>query len=400
MTDSRPRDHSHSGDRIAQMPRKPRNTGTGATPPTVHDALAALDSLAPFSLAAEWDNVGLLAGRPEWPVTRALVAIDLTDAVAAEVLRKQADLLVVYHPPIFKGVRSITPDAACPTTRLPDLLAARVAIIAMHTALDSAAGGTNDVLLDAFDLADRYPLEPHIVENRAYKLVVFVPPAEVAELRTALSQAGAGVIGHYGECSYELAGRGTFRGDETTNPTVGQKLRLEYADETRLEMVVPKARLSDVVRTLYAHHSYEEPAFDLYPVHELPGRAGVGLGRVGVLKGRHRGTSLLRQLGRRVDLSRATIVGDLKRSFSRVTAAAGAFGVRGFCDPEALVLTGEFKHHDALELLKRRVTAVHLGHYASEQPMLPVLRSHLRQSLVGVKVDVARSDRDPFAVLR
>ncbi len=367
---------------------------------TVADVEAALDALAPFRYAAEWDNVGLLAGRPEWPVRRVLLAVDLTDAVAAEALRRAANVLVVYHPPIFKGIRSVTPAAEGPTTMLPDLLAARVAILACHTALDAAADGTNDVLLDAFEPVSRRPLEPHIEEGRHYKLVVFVPPDEVDGLRRALLAAGAGVIGHYSECSFELAGQGTFHGDESTRPAVGRKLALERVDEIRLEMVVPRTRLSAVVRALYANHSYEEPAFDLYPLHETPERAAVGMGRIGELRRPQHGDALLCKLAQRVDLSCALVVGKLNRRFRSVTAAAGAFGVRTFTDPDSLVITGEFKHHDALELRKRGVTAVHLGHYASERPVLNVVRQKLAARLKGVRLTIARADASPFSVLK
>jgi dinuclear metal center YbgI/SA1388 family protein len=365
--------------------------------PAVQDVFAALNELSPFEYAAEWDNVGLLAGRPAAPAARVLLAVDLTDAVAREALARKANALVVYHPPIFKGIRTVTASAAAPTTLLAELLAARVAIIVLHTALDAAAGGTNDVLLDAFEVAERYPLQPLVREDRQYKLVVFVPPAEVDRLRRALSAAGAGVIGHYAECSFELAGRGTFCGDETTNPTIGRKLVLEHADEIRLEMVVPRARLGAVVRALYATHSYEEPAFDVYPLHEAVGRGMVGMGRVGVLKRAQRGDVLLRALAKRVDMAGAAVVGDLRRRFRSVTVAAGAFGVAALRDPESLVLTGEFKHHDALELLRRGVTAVHLGHWASERPVLDVVAAHLVRRVRGVRVAIARADRAPLS---
>jgi dinuclear metal center YbgI/SA1388 family protein len=366
----------------------------------VRDVYAVMNTIAPFEDAADWDNVGLLAGRPEWPARRALLAIDLTDAVAREALRRQIDTLIVYHPPIFNGLRSVTPNAEGPTGLLPDLLAARVSILALHTALDAAVGGTNDVLLDIFEPISRHPLESTISEGRHYKLVVFVPAAEVDGLRRALSAAGAGVIGHYSECSFELAGQGTFRGDETTRPAVGRKRMLERADETRLEMVVPQACLNAVVRALYANHSYEEPAFDLHPLHEVPARGQVGMGRVGLLRQPQRGRALLRRLAKHVDLSCATCLGDLNRSFRSVTAAAGAFGVQAFREPASLVVTGELKHHDALTLLRRGVTAICLGHYASERPVLPVLRARLARELKGLPATIARADRPPFAPVR
>lgn len=362
---------------------------------TVADVQSVLDAFAPPAGAEEWDNVGLLAGWPNAPAGSVLLAIDLTDAVAREALAARADLLIVYHPPILKGIRAVTATAEGPTRLLPDLLAARVSIIALHTALDAAVGGTNDLLLDLFAPVERYPLETPVSTERAYKLVVFVPPAEVDRLRAALSAAGAGGIGHYTECSYELAGRGTFRGDEATQPTIGRKLVLEHVDETRLEMVVPRARLGAVVRALYATHSYEEPAFDVYPLQEPAGRGATGPGRVGVLRRPLRGAALLRKLAEHVDLACATVVGDLRRTFRTVTAAAGSFGAGRFRDPESLVLTGELKHHDMLTLLRRGVTAVLLGHYASERPVLDVLRARLRQ-VRGLRVRIARSDRAPL----
>ncbi len=367
--------------------------------PSVGQVLTALDALAPLRYAADWDNVGLLAGSMAAPVRRILVSVDLTDDVAREALRARADLVVVYHPPIFKGIRRITADAEAPTRLLPELIAGGVAVIALHTALDAAPGGTNDVLLDAFELAERYPLEPLVTRDAEYKLVVFTPPPQVDALRAALSRAGAGVIGHYDQCSYELLGRGSFRGDETTNPAVGRRGQLEFVEEARLEMVVPRARLGDVVRTLYATHPYEEPAFDLYPVHTVAARGQAGVGRVGVLRRAQRGTALLERLARQVDVSGATVVGDLRRRFARVTAAAGAFGVHAFRDPESLVLTGEFKHHDALELLRRGITAVHLGHWASERPVLAVLARHLGGRFAGVRVAISRADRSPYQPL-
>jgi dinuclear metal center YbgI/SA1388 family protein len=371
----------------------------GSAAVTVADVRRVLETIAPTSLAAEWDNVGLLAGRPEWPARRGLIALDLTDPVAEEALQRRAEALILYHPPIFKGIRKITDEADGPTRRLPDLFAARVSIFALHTALDAAPGGTNDALLDCFEPAARWPLQAIDRTGAMFKLVVFVPAAEVDALRTALSAEGAGVIGHYTECSFALDGRGSFRGDETTNPKIGRRQQLETVDETRLEMVVPKSRLPGVVRALYANHSYEEPAFDLYPLHTLAGRAEAGMGRVGQLATPLTGNALVRRLARRYDLRVATSVGELGRKFARVVTAAGSFGVDAFRDPEALYITGEIKHHDALTLQKRGVTAILLGHAESERPALARVATALTRDLPSGEFELARADRGPFSPL-
>lgn len=368
-------------------------------PATAGDVLAALDAIAPFAHAEDWDNVGLLLGDAQWPARSVLLALDLTNAVAEEALRKQADLIVCYHPPIFRGTKSLTSRAEGPTDRLAELLAARISVIALHTAFDVAPGGINDLLLDAFDVAERWPLQTALVENAEYKLIVFVPEPEVRALRAALASAGAGVIGEYTQCSYELRGRGSFRGGDASNPTVGQRGRLEYVDEVRLEMVAPRERIGAIVRTLYAAHSYEEPAFDLVPLDRARGRGDVGLGRVGLLRQRTRGDALIAQLDACVDLSIGTVVGALRRRFTHVVAAAGSFGERSFRDPNWLYITGEFKHHEALQLLRRGITAVCMGHYASERLALDNLRERLSMDIRGARVRVATNDRSPFQPL-
>lgn len=363
----------------------------------VSDLVDALDRIAPLARAAEWDNVGLLAGRRDWPAQRVLVALDLTDAVAREAISERFDAALLYHPPIFREIKCVTESTPGPTGLLPDLLAARVSLVAVHTALDAAIGGTNDLLLSAVGAANGVPLEVVVTEGQSCKLAVFVPPSHLDRVRAALAEAGAGVIGRYDECSFALEGQGTFRGDETTRPAVGRKQVLERVAEVRLEMALPRARVDRVVRALYATHPYEEPAFDIYPVHEVAGRAAIGNGRVASLPRPQTGEAILKSLAKAgVDLTGAQCVGDMKRRFSSVTAAAGSFGVRLFRQTDSLVLTGEFKHHDALDLQRRGITAIMLGHYASEQLVIPYLTQRLREELTGARVQAARTGQPPL----
>src|SRR5207248_4677477 len=116
--------------------------------------------------------------------------------------------------------------------------------------------------------------------RRECKLVVFVPDSDLAKVSDAVFAAGAGVIGQYEQCSYRLAGTGTFFGTDATNPTVGRKGRREEVSEWRLEVIVPEAKGDAVVAAMRAAHSYEVPAFDVYLLRPRP--AG-GEGRVGEL---------------------------------------------------------------------------------------------------------------------
>jgi dinuclear metal center YbgI/SA1388 family protein len=119
----------------------------------VSEITDALEAIAPLRYAESWDNVGLLVGSPEQTVTKVLLCIDYTDAVAKEADQKRADFVVAYHPIIFDGLKRIAAD-----TLVYDAIKRGRAIYSPHTALDIADGGTNDVLADAVGMTARHPL--------------------------------------------------------------------------------------------------------------------------------------------------------------------------------------------------------------------------------------------------
>jgi dinuclear metal center YbgI/SA1388 family protein len=121
--------------------------------------LAAVERLAPTALAEEWDNVGLLVGRHNQPVRRALVALELRDEVLGEAREHGCDLVLTHHPPIFPSLTALT-DASAGAELVLQAAEARVAIVAAHTNLDAAAGGLNDIMAELLGLTDPRPLKP------------------------------------------------------------------------------------------------------------------------------------------------------------------------------------------------------------------------------------------------
>ncbi|MBX5475356.1 MAG: NGG1p interacting factor NIF3 [Thermoleophilia bacterium] len=103
-----------------------------------------------------------------------------------------------------------------------------------------------------------------------YKLVWFVPREALDETREAVFAAGAGRIGDYERCSWYTAGTGTFLGGEGTDPAVGRAGAEERVAELRVETVVPGERLRAAIDALVAAHPYEEPAYDVYRLEDVP----------------------------------------------------------------------------------------------------------------------------------
>lgn len=363
-----------------------------AASPTVRVLLDALDAVAPLHLAETWDNVGLLVGDPARAVTRALLCIDLTPAVADEARQLGCDAVVAYHPPLFAAKkRFVAGDASFEAAR------DGVALLSPHTALDVAEGGTNDVLGDLVGMVERAPLRAAAVAE-AIKLVTFVPAQQLEPLSRALFDAGAGVIGNYRACSFRVEGKGTFFGEEGANPAVGAAGRLETVDETRLEVVLPAARARDVVAALRRHHPYEEPAFDLVRLAPPPG--GPGIGRVGRVEPVAR-AALVERVKQGLGVDRVLVAGPLEGSVDRVAVCAGS-GEGLLADALAAraqaYVTGELKHHDALAAARAGVTVICALHSNSERVALQRLRDRLAAALPSVAFAISRRDADPFTL--
>lgn len=119
----------------------------------VKDFFEFIDQIAPFATQEDFDNAGFLVGRGDRPVEKALVALDVTEAVAREAADWGAQLVVAHHPVIFQPARSVTDESAVGRVLLA-LTENRIAAICAHTNLDAAQGGVNDCLARALELTD------------------------------------------------------------------------------------------------------------------------------------------------------------------------------------------------------------------------------------------------------
>jgi dinuclear metal center YbgI/SA1388 family protein len=364
---------------------------------TVAVVIDHLERLAPTRLAADWDNVGLLLGDRAASVSRIMTCLTVTPASAAEAIDRQASLIVTHHPILFRAAKRLTADNA-EGRMLLDLARAGVAVYSPHTALDNAAGGINDLLARKLGLVEVGPLRRGPAKQGGQvKLVVFVPQSDLARVQDAVFAAGAGQIGEYRECSFRLAGTGTFFGGDAANPTVGQKGRREEVSEWRLEVVCPESRLGDVVAAMRKAHSYEEPAFDQYPLAPVP--SGQGEGRVGQLPAPLALADLATRLRAELRCGQVGVVGEPRRDVRRVAIVCGAGGellgdaVRARAD---VFLTGEMRFHDYLAAQAQGMALLLPGHHATERCGVEDLAERLRGQWEGTEVWASQRESDPL----
>ncbi|MDR2932161.1 MAG: Nif3-like dinuclear metal center hexameric protein, partial [Oscillospiraceae bacterium] len=311
----------------------------------VGDFYGALDQFAPFYTAEDWDNVGMLAGDMDAPVTRALCALDATDAVIDEAAACGANLIVTHHPVIFPSVKNIAAPSA-----VWRIIRENMSVICAHTNLDMAAGGVNDTLADLLKLENQRPMA--VTARRPYKkIVIFVPEQAAQAVRDAMFASGAGLYNGslYADCSFESPGTGRFRPLDGARPSTGAVGRAEAVPEIRLEMLADPDRLDYILAAAKQVHPYEAPAIDVFEAFGACKETALGV--VGELPAAMEPGDFARFVRDKLALDGLKYV-DGGRDIKTV-AVCGGGGTDYFSDAvkagaDAYV-TGESKHHILLE---------------------------------------------------
>ena len=371
--------------------------------PTLADVIDLLERAYPPRLAESWDRVGLVAGDPRAEVGRVVVAVDATDAVVDHALAEGADLLLVHHPPLLRGVHSVAADT--PKGRLLHrLIAGGCALYAAHTNADSARPGVNDALAEVLGLVPGRPLVPS-GDGTVDRWVVTVPDDDVDDVLHAVFAAGAGRMSGYTECSFSVGGTGRFRPGDGTDPTIGRVGEPERVSETRVEFVAPPELRSAVRRALVAAHPYEVPAMDVLVNHAGPGPGpeDTGLGRLCDLP---EPTTLAEFTALVADRLPRTVwgvraAGDPDAEIRRVALCGGAgdslLGAARAAGAD-VYLTGDLRHHVVDEHLREGgPMLVDAAHWALEFPWCAQAAAVLEEG-TGVVATVCPERTDPWTV--
>ncbi|MGI8761360.1 MAG: Nif3-like dinuclear metal center hexameric protein [Jatrophihabitantaceae bacterium] len=372
--------------------------------PRLADLIAVLDEWFDPRWAQPWDAVGLVCGDPDEPVERVLLAVDAVPDTVAEALASRAQLLLTHHPLLLSAVHGVPADD--PKGALVHrLIRNGVAHFVAHTNADVADPGVSDALATRLGLNRLQPLEP-LPDEELHKLVVFVPTPDTPRLIDALAAAGAGAIGAYERCAWTSEGTGSFRPLPGADPAVGRVGQTAEVVETRVEMVVPRHNLTEVLAALRAAHPYEEPAFDVLRQAPLPSRRGTG--RIGELATPRTLREFSAHAARVLPATAWGVraAGDPQRRVHSVAVCGGSGGSlierARSCGADAL-LTADLRHHPAVEAVTEHggdgMALVDAAHWATEAPWLDAVAVRLRSRLgTTVEIRVSRRVTDPWTL--
>lgn len=353
------------------------------------DILKALQSIAPFQLQEGYDNSGLLVGDDSDVVSKALIALDVTEAVVDEAIDKSCDLIISHHPLIFKGLKRLGSGNMVERI-VRKAIKNDIAVLCVHTNLDNSFYGVNRKLGEVLGLKDMRILQP--MREKLFKLSVYVPDSHADLVRSALFEAGAGHIGNYDSCSFNVGGFGTFRALEGACPAVGNLGELHREPECRVETIVPEFLLGAAVAKMKEVHPYEEVAYDIFPLNNIYERAGAGM--VGELAEAMDEMSFLSLVGQRLATPclRHSACGDRMIKRVAVCGGAGAFlmsdAIRNRADA---YITGDMKYHEFFDA-DDRILVVDAGHFETEQFTKELLHEIITKKIPTFAATIAETN--------
>ena len=332
--------------------------------PLLRDIINKIENFAPPAFQEDFDNSGLQTGNPDAEIQGILITLDVTEKVVDEALGTGSNLIVAHHPVTLQGLKNLTGRTEHERV-LMKAIKNDIAIYSAHTSIDSVENGVSGKLAYKLGLREVKVLQPR--KGLLEKLVTFIPTDHAEKVREAIFAAGAGVIGNYDGCSYNLQGHGSFRPGEDTNPYVGEKGKLHYEQEERIETIMPSHLRNQVLQALFTAHPYEEVAYDIYPLENAWPQTGFG--SIGKLPNPMKEKEVLDHLKK---ISGSPCIRHTALSGKPVNTVAVCGGSGSFLLQKAIAagadifVSADFKYHQFAEADDKIVIA-DIGHYESEQ---------------------------------
>ncbi|MEC3965941.1 Nif3-like dinuclear metal center hexameric protein [Flagellimonas halotolerans] len=363
---------------------------------TVNDIAKVLEELAPLAHAEEFDNVGLLVGNPNMEVKGVLVTLDTLENVVNEAIEKKCNLIVSFHPIIFKGLKRLTGSNYVERVVIK-AIAHNIAIYSMHTALDNSKMGVNAKICEVLGLKNPEILIPRAKSIK--KLTTYAPSADADTIKLALFAAGAGEIGKYSNCSYSLEGTGSFKAGNGANPAVGKVGEVHFEKETMINVIYSFEKEKSILNALFNVHPYEEVAYEVLTLENS--NQDLGIGMIGTLDAEMDEKEFLLLVKDRMNASvvrHSKLLGN-KVNKVAVLGGSGAFAIGAAKKSGAnIFVTADIKYHEFYQAEDQLVIA-DIGHFETEQFTKDLLVDYLTKKIPNFAVSLSESITNPIKYL-
>ncbi len=358
----------------------------------IKDVIQHMEELAPLAYAESYDNVGLLVGNKNTALTGILITHDTLEEVVDEAIAKKCNLIVSFHPIVFSGIKKFNGQDYVNKV-IVKAIKNDIAIYATHTALDNVQNGVNSTICDKLNLINRKTLIPK--SDFIYKLTTYVPDVNAEKIRKALFVAGAGNIGNYDECSFNISGKGTYKGNENSNPKIGVKGEFHTENETQISVTFEKHLESKILKTLFTNHPYEEVAYEVTKLTNT--HQNIGLGMTGELATPMDEDNFLAFLKKEMNTSCVRHSNLLGKKIQKI-AVLGGSGSSAIKNAKAsgvdAYITSDLKYHDFYQA-ENSIILCDIGHYESEQYTKTLLYEFLSKKIPNFAIVLSGINTNP-----
>lgn len=347
----------------------------------VGELIKQIEDWAPPGAAWEKDNVGLQVGSRGDKLKNILLCLELDEEVLKEAIKKKCNLIFTHHPLIFNPIKNLDFEKSKQAKLIQHLIKQNISLYSAHTNLDFTRDGVSFELAKSLKLKNVTFLEHE--EANQFKIVIFVPAANVEELSEALFSAGGGVIGNYEKCSFRIIGEGTFKGNEDSNPVVGKKGNTEKVEEIRLELIVDSWNLGKIINAIKKYHPYEEPAYDIYPLKNK--NTNFGAGAIGELEKELSEKEFLNFVSKSLKIGRLKYCNGSGKKIKKVAVCGGSGSEllsRAINSGADAFITADIKYH-AYHDAEGKILLIDAGHYETEIGSLNIVKKRIEKILSG-----------------
>ncbi len=356
------------------------------------------EQLAPKRLAMTEDKIGLQVGSLDKEVKKVMLTLDVLENVVDEAIEKDVDLIISHHAVIFNPLKNLRTDLA--RGRIyQKLLKHDIAVYVAHSNLDAADHGVNDALVKVLGFKDSDPLSV-VYTQKLKKLVVFVPNSHHQQVLDTLANNGAGWIGNYSHCSFNISGTGTFMPLAGSNPYIGSVDSVERVDEIRIETIVPEDKQKQIIQAMLKAHPYEEVAYDIYPL-EIDGKK-YGIGKIVTLEQAQALQDFANFVKKTLQLDGLRVVGDFNKKIKKVAIVGGDgndFVKTAAFKGADVLITGDIYYHVAHEAVEHGIAIIDAGHNI-EKYVLNNIKSYFIEKFnrkkIVTEVIISEVNTNPF----
>ena len=355
-----------------------------------------LEEIAPLSYQESYDNSGLITGNPETLVKGIMICLDSTEEVIMDAIANNCNLVISHHPIVFSGIKKLNGKNYVERAIIA-AIKNDIAIYAIHTNLDNVSVGVNKTISEKLGLTNLKILLPQ--KNSLKKLITYCPVDYSDKVRNALFEAGAGDIGNYSECSFNIVGDGTFKGNAKTRPFKGKQGERHTEKEIRIEALFESYKQSSILSALLRTHPYEEVAFDVYNLDNV--NINVGSGMIGELIENQSEIEFLGNIKKvmHTEIIRHTSFSGKQVKKVAVCGGSGSFLLHNAIQQGAQVfITSDFKYHQFFDADKQIVIA-DIGHFESEQFTIELIKTLILEKFSTFAVLFTKVNTNPVHYL-